>query len=381
MKAVIMAGGEGTRLRPLTCNRPKPMIPVLNSPVIEYAVSLLKQYDIYDITMSLFYLPENVINYFGDGTFWDVTLNYSIEELPLGTAGGVKYALMDNNDTVIVLSGDGIYDFNLHDIIAFHRQKKSLVTIVLAHVPDPLEYGIVITREDGVIERFLEKPSWGEVFSDTVNTGLYIIEPEIIEKFIPFKEKFDFSYDLFPLLQEHDIPIYGYITDGYWCDIGNMEAYRKVHHDILSGRVKINFPGKKIGVNIWAGNDVEIHPSAEIVGPVVLGNYVKIKKNAKVSEYSIIGDNAVINESASIRRSVVLNNTIVGTKSQIRGAVVGKRSVIEANVSIYEDAVISDDCRIGNNVIVASGVRIWPEKIIGQSTQLSNDLIWGKADR
>lgn len=381
MKAIIMAGGEGTRLRPLTCNRPKPMIPVLNRPVVEYSVYLLKQYGINDITMSLFYLPENVVNYFGDGTFWEVSIDYSIEELPLGTAGGVKLALKDYDDTFIVLSGDGIYDFNLQDIIDFHKKNKSPVTIALTHVPDPIEYGIVIARDDGTIERFLEKPSWGEVFSDTVNTGLYIIEPEIMERFVPSNEKFDFSYDLFPLLQKNNIPIYGYISDGYWCDIGNLEAYRKVHQDILNGMVKINFPGKKIGENIWAGKDVEIHPEATVTGPVVLGNYVKIKKGAEVSEYSVIGDNTVIHENASVRRSVVLHNTIIGTKTEIRGAIIGKRNVIEDTVSIYEGAVISDDCQIGNNAKIASGIRIWPEKIIDQGTQLNSDLIWGKTEK
>ncbi|MEJ5360545.1 MAG: sugar phosphate nucleotidyltransferase [Spirochaetota bacterium] len=381
MKAIIMAGGEGTRLRPLTCNRPKPMIPVLNRPVVEYSVHLLKQYDINTITMSLFYLPENVVNYFGDGTFWEVSIDYSIEELPLGTAGGVKLALKDYDDTIIVLSGDGIYDFNLKDFINFHKRNKSPVTIALTRVHDPIEYGIVIARDDGTIERFLEKPSWGEVFSDTVNTGLYIIEPEIMERFVPDNEKFDFSYDLFPLLQKNNIPIYGYISDGYWCDIGNLEAYRKVHQDILNGMVKITFPGKKIGENIWAGKDVEIHPEAKVTGPVVLGNYVKIKKGAEVSEYSVIGDNTVIHENASVRRSVVLHNTIIGTKTEIRGAIIGKRNVIEDTVSIYEDAVISDDCQIGNNAKIASGIRIWPEKIIDQGAQLNSDLIWGKTEK
>ena len=381
MKAIIMAGGEGTRLRPLTCNRPKPMIPVMNRPVIEYAVYLLQQHGISDITMSLFYLPENVVNYFGDGTFWDVAIDYSIEEIPLGTAGGVKLALKDYDDTFIVLSGDGLYDFNLHDIIEFHKKKRSLFTIALAHVHDPVEYGIVVTHEDGTIDRFLEKPSWGEVFSDTVNTGLYIIEPEIIDKFVPDNDKFDFSYDLLPLLQKNGVPLYGYITDGYWCDIGNLDAYRKVHQDILNGIVKINFPGKKIGENIWAGDDVEIHADAILKGPIVIGNFVNIKKGAEVSEYSVIGDNTVIHENASVRRSVVLHNTIVGTKTEIRGAVIGKRNVIEDNVSIYEGAVISDDCQIGNSAKIATGIRIWPEKVIGEGTQLSYDLIWGKTEK
>ncbi|MFW5807757.1 MAG: nucleotidyltransferase family protein, partial [Spirochaetota bacterium] len=255
IKAIIMAGGEGTRLRPLTCNRAKPMTPVINKPVVEYAVELLRKHGITEIVISLFYLPENVQNYFGDGTEWDVNITYSVEENPLGTAGGVRLAAENFDDTFIVLSGDGIIDFNITKLIQFHKQHKSPFTIALARVHEPTEYGIVITdRDTGRIEKFLEKPSWSEVFSDTANTGMYVIEPDVIRKHVPANTKFDFSFDLFPLLQEKNLPLYGYIADGYWCDVGNIESYLLVHHDILDQLVDLEMPGKRITDNVWVGN-------------------------------------------------------------------------------------------------------------------------------
>lgn len=381
IKAVIMAGGEGTRLRPLTCNRAKPMIPVINLPVIEHAINLLKRHNINDIIISLFYLPENIQNYFGDGSDWDVNISYSVEETPLGTAGGVKQAIGTNNDTFIVLSGDGIIDFNITEILEYHKNKESLFTIILNRVNTPTEYGIVITGEDGVIEKFLEKPAWSEVFSDTANTGMYVIEPQVIDKFVPAAEKFDFSMDLFPLLQENNVPIHGYIADGYWCDVGNLTSYSDVHMDILEGLVNIDIPGKKIGKNIWTGKDVDIHPEARIKGPVLLGNFVRIKKGAEVAEFSVIGDNCVIEENASIRRSIILHSTVIGPKCELRGTVIGKRCVIQEAVSVNEGSVVSDDCLLGSDVYIPSGIRVWPDKIIEDGTRLTTDLIWGQMEK
>ncbi len=378
VKAVIMAGGEGTRLRPLTCNRSKPMVPVINKPVLEHTINLLKRHGISDIVMSLFFLPDNVQNYFGDGSEWGVTITYSIEETPLGTAGGVRNAIGDCSDTIVVLSGDGILDFNLTEILEFHRKKRSPFTIVLKRVNKPTEYGIVITGEGGTIERFLEKPSWNEVFSDTANTGLYVVDPEIIRAMVPEGSKYDFSIDLFPAMQSGNIPIYGYIASGYWCDIGTLSAYADVHRDILNGMVDIDFPGKRIDRAIWAGRDVEIHPGAAIRGPVFLGDFVRIREGAEVSEFSVICDNCVIEENASVRKSIILHNTIIGPRCELRGAVIGKRCVLEPHVSIYEGSVISDDCRIGGGVEIGAGVRVWPDKSIEQGTRLNEDIIWGQ---
>lgn len=381
IKAIIMAGGEGTRLRPLTCNRAKPMIPVANKPVIEHAIDLLKKHNIKDIIISLFYLPENIQNYFGDGSEWEVNISYSVEENPLGTAGGVKKAIENHDDTFIILSGDGIVDFNLTEIIKFHKAKESPFTIVLKRVKEPTEYGIVITEDDGTITKFLEKPSWSEVFTDTANTGMYVIEPHIIEKYVPKDTKYDFSFDLFPKLQQDNIPLYGFISDGYWCDVGNIDSYKSVHYDILDDMVSIDLPGKMIQHNVWVGRNVEIHPDAVINGPAIIGDFVRIKEKAEISDFTVIGNNCVVEAGASLRRSIILHSTVIGPKSELRGAIIGKRCVLEEGVSIYEGAVVSDDCQIGSNSEIPSGIRVWPDKIIEKGTRLTYDLIWGQTEK
>lgn len=380
-RAIIMAGGEGTRLRPLTCIRAKPMVPVINKPAIEHSVKLLKSYGITDITLSIYALPENFQNYFGDGSELGVHISYSVEEKPLGTAGGVKKALGDITETSIILSGDGIIDFDIAEILQFHKDKQSSLTIVLKRTDQPTDYGVVITDSRGRIERFLEKPSWSEIYSDTVNTGMYIIEPAHIKKYIPDAEMFDFSLDLFPILKKKKIAMYGFITDGYWCDVGNLSTYSKVHKDILDGKVKIEIPGKKIAHDIWVGRDVEIDPGAKIKGPIIIGDFTRIKKGAEISEYSVIGDNCLIEENSSVKKSIIFHNTVVGRKCELRGAIVGKRCVLGESVSIYEDAVVSDDCLLGSGTVIQSGIRVWPDKSIEQGTRLTADLIWGQTEK
>ena len=380
-KAIIMAGGEGTRLRPLTCIRAKPMVPVINKPAIEHSIKLLKSYGITDITLSIYALPENFQNYFGDGSELGVNILYSVEEKPLGTAGGVKRALGDTEDTSIILSGDGIIDFNISEILNFHKAKQSALTIVLNRTNKPTDYGVVITDNNGRIEKFLEKPSWSEIYSDRVNTGMYVIEPSHITKFIPNEETFDFSLDLFPILQKKKIPMYGFVTSGYWCDVGNLITYSNVHKDILDGKVKIEIPGKKVAHDIWVGKDVEIDPEAKIEGPIIIGDFTRIKKGAEISEYSVIGENCLIEEKSSIKKSIIFHNTVVGRKCELRGAIVGKRCVIGESVSIYEEAVVADDCSLGSGTVIQSGIKVWPDKSIEQGTRLTADLIWGQTEK
>ncbi|WP_129588641.1 nucleotidyltransferase family protein, partial [Moorella stamsii] len=219
MKAIIMAGGEGSRLRPLTCKRPKPLVPVANRPVMEYCVDLLRDLGIKEVGVTLQYLPRLIEEYFGDGSDFGLHLHYFVEDKPLGTAGSVKNAASFLDETFVVVSGDALTDFDLRPAMAKHKENRALATLVLTTVDNPLEYGVVITNPDGSIRSFLEKPSWGEVFSDRVNTGIYILEPEVLE-LVPEGESFDFSKDLFPRLLKDKKPLYGITLSGYWCDIG-----------------------------------------------------------------------------------------------------------------------------------------------------------------
>ncbi|MBR2569473.1 MAG: nucleotidyltransferase family protein, partial [Paenibacillus sp.] len=238
MKAVIMAGGKGTRLRPLTLNTPKPMVPLLNRPCMEYIIELLKRHDIHQIAVTVQYLPEVIRNHFGDGSAYGVELYYAEEDTPLGTAGSIKNAAEFLDETFIVISGDALTDFNLRQAIDYHKDKDALATMVLTQVDSPLEYGVVMTDESGRVTRFLEKPSWSEVFSDTVNTGIYVLEPEILD-WIPANCSYDFSLNLFPELLSNNKALYGYVAEGYWSDIGNLQQYRKSQFDMLDGHVHV----------------------------------------------------------------------------------------------------------------------------------------------
>lgn len=375
MKAVVMAGGEGTRLRPLTSNQPKPMIPFLNKPVIEYIFELLKKHDFHDIIATLQFLPQLVKTYYGTGTDMGIRISYSIEEVPLGTAGSVKNASEYLTDTFLVISGDALTDFDLSKAIKFHRKKKSSLTIVLKSVENPLEYGVVITSPDGKIERFLEKPGWGEVFSDTVNTGIYIIEPEILE-LVPANTPFDFSKDLFPMLLERGVPIYGCTLDGYWSDIGNLEQYMASSWDVLKGRANIEPPGIKMGENIWVGQDVYIHPDAKIAGPAVIGPHARIEAEAEIGELAVIGSNVVVEGGAHIHRSIINENSYIGPRAKLHGSIVGRSCDIRKGATLEQGVAIGDECVIGEGSNIRHGVKIYPFKVVDAGATVNSSIIW-----
>ena len=224
MKAVIMAGGEGSRLRPLTCDRPKPLVPVCNRPVLAYILDLLAQHGFQEVFLTLGYMPAAISSYFGD-EYAGMRLHYVVEEAPRGTAGGVAMLREHLDDTFVVVSGDALTDVDLSALVAFHKERRAVATLAMTRVESPLEYGVVMTDRSGRIRRFLEKPGWGEVFSDTVNTGIYVLEPSVLTG-VPAGRLYDFSKDLFPSLLAMDVPMYGAVADGYWCDIGDSVETR-----------------------------------------------------------------------------------------------------------------------------------------------------------
>jgi mannose-1-phosphate guanylyltransferase/phosphomannomutase len=376
VQAVIMAGGEGSRLRPLTCDRPKPMVPVMNRPVMEHTVNLLKKHGINQIAVTLQYMPMEIINYFGDGASFDAEIKYFIEDVPLGTAGSVKNAAKYLKETFIVVSGDALTDFDLTEAIKYHQSKNALATLVLTPVEIPLEYGVVITEKSGEIKRFLEKPGWGEVFSDTVNTGIYILEPEVLN-YIPEGEKNDFSKDLFPLLLKENKPLFGVSLNGYWCDIGNLKQYQEAHLSVLEGIVDIIIPGVQTGQNIFTGENCKIDPEAVISGPVVFGSNCYIGKGAVIGPYAVIGDNCRIEDRASIKRSVLWNGVYIGQSAEVRGAVLCTKTAVRNGAMLYEGAVIGDKSVIEEHAKIKPDTKIWPGKIVEKNTVVESHLIWG----
>ena len=376
MKGIIMAGGEGSRLRPLTCDLPKPMVPVMNKPVMAYSIELLRRYGIHEIGVTLQYRPEQIMDHFQDGSEYGVRIHYYIEETPLGTAGSVKNTGDFLDQPFVVISGDALTDINLEQAIAFHKKKGSAATLVLKRVDVPLEYGVVVTDELGAIVRFLEKPNWGEVFSDTVNTGIYILEPEVLECFEAGR-KFDFSQDLFPLLLKNGQPMYGYISDGYWCDIGNSFTYLTAHYDMLSAKVNHTFDAYESHKNIYLGKGVKIDEKAILQSPCCIGDYSRIEKDAIIGPYTVLGSYCVIEQNTSLKRSVLWNHVELGKKAEVRGAAICNKVVVGDRVSIYEGAIIGDNCHLKNGSTIKPQIKIWPEKTIGEGNIVQNNVIWG----
>ncbi|NJD01893.1 MAG: nucleotidyltransferase [Ruminiclostridium sp.] len=376
MKAVIMAGGEGTRLRPLTCNRPKPMVPVGNKPVMEHIIELLKKHHLNEVAVTLQYMPDLIREYFGDGSEYGMKIRYYVEQTPLGTAGSVKNAEDFLNDTFVVISGDALTDIDITEAIRFHQRKNSIATIVLKKVDIPLEYGVVVTDDEGRITRFLEKPSWGEVFSDTVNTGIYILNPEVLKYFYK-NEMFDFSKDLFPILMKEKRPMFGFITEDYWCDIGDLKAYVQSHFDIMNGLVKLNIPGKLVKEGIWVEDGAEIDEDATLNPPCIIGKNSKIKKGSTIHSFSVIGENNIIDERSCIKRSIIWKNCIIARNVQLRGSVICNKVHLRDGVSTFEQSVIGDDTVVRENAIIKPNIKIWPNKMIEQGTEVNSNLVWG----
>ncbi len=376
MKAIIMAGGEGSRLRPLTCGRPKPMVPVLNKPIMTHIINLLTKHGFNDIGVTLQYQPQAIRDYFGSGYEYGVNLQYFVEEIPLGTAGSVKNAAGFLDETFVVISGDALTDLDLSRALEFHRKQGALATLVLTRVDCPLEYGVVITGEDGKVTRFLEKPGWGEVFSDTVNTGIYVLEPEVLDYFAP-GQKFDFSKDLFPLLLREKKPLFGLVLSGYWCDIGNLQQYLQAHQDALSGKVGIRMPGKEIMPGVWAEEGIYLNPAAGVNGPVLLGANCQVGAAAKIEPYTVLGKGCLVHDHASLKRSVLWNNVYVGSSAALRGAVVGSRVRVQAGAGIYEGAVVGDDSIIRENSLLKPDVKLWPNKLVETGAIVQGSMVWG----
>ncbi|GGK82497.1 mannose-1-phosphate guanyltransferase [Planomonospora parontospora subsp. parontospora] len=376
MKAVVMAGGEGTRLRPMTANQPKPLLPVVNRPIMEHVLRLLKRHGFTETVVTVQFLAALVRTYFGDGDELGMDLYYATEETPLGTAGSVKNAADElRDDRFLVISGDALTDIDLTDMVRFHREQGALVTIGLKRVPNPLEFGIVIADERGRVERFLEKPTWGQVFSDTVNTGIYVMEPEILDE-VAAGEPVDWSADVFPRLLARGAPIFGYVAEGYWEDVGTHESYLAVQADVLSGRVAVDLGAFELSPGVWVAEGAVVDPDAVLKGPLYIGDYAKVEAGAELREYTVLGSNAVVREGAFLHRAVVHDNVYVGPGVHLRGCVIGKNSDLMTGARIEESAVIGDECVIEAEAYVSSGVKVYPFKTVEAGAVVNTSVIW-----
>jgi mannose-1-phosphate guanylyltransferase/phosphomannomutase len=382
MKAVVMAGGEGSRLRPLTLERPKPMLPVVNRPVLGHILHLLKQHGIVDVVITLQYLAAQIQDYYGDGKAFGMNIDYVIEESPLGTAGSVKNAqpYLEQDQPFLVISGDALTDFDLTQLVAYHRRRAALLTMALYHVPDPLEYGIINVHEDGRVAQFLEKPKWGAVTSDTVNTGIYVVQPEVLKR-IPTDRPVDWSQHVFPQMLAAGEELYAYIADGYWCDIGTLGEYQRANFDLLNGLLHLGELGEHIGGGIWTGGPVEIAPDAQIFGPAYLGEEVQIKAGVEIQGPAVIRDFTVLDNRARVHRSIIWRNCYIGEGAELRGAVIGRQCSLKARANVFEGAVIADRSVVGKGAVIQPGVKLWPNKEVDAGATVTHSIIWGSQGR
>jgi len=383
MKAFVLAGGFGTRLRPLTIHLPKPMVPMGNVPMMQHVVNQLIKHDFTEIVFMLHYQPESITSHFGDGGAFKAHFTYVKPDADLGTAGCLRPGTQslvkkEPQEPSLVISGDVLTDIDLGAAWEFHKKKKALVTIVLTRSHNPLQYGVVITNADGRIQRFLEKPSWGEVFSDTINTGIYILEPEVVNH-IPEGEPFDFSKNLFPQLLAAGQPLYGYVAKGYWKDVGDLTEYRTAHLDLLDGKIDLTVPGKplKNHPNVRAGTGTVIEDGVRFQGSVLLGANCRIGKGADIRR-SVLGNNVRVGDSASIRNSVVWDHSVLDTETALREAIIARGVSIGKRARIEVGCVVADGCTVGADARLKPWVKMWPQKALEEGATLSTSLVWGE---
>lgn len=379
VKTVIMAGGKGTRLRPLTFTRPKPMIPLVNRPIMQYTVERLNRFGFRDIVMTLNYMSNRVKNYFKDGSSLGVNIDYSVEDSPLGTGGSVKKAKKYIDDTFIVLSGDVITDVNMTDVLNFHRDKGALATLVLTRVKDPTHFGIAEIDRDQKITSYLEKPSREEIFSNIANTGIYVFEPEIFDFFDSSEEEVDFSHEIFPRLIAEDSKMYGYLFNGYWNDVGRPETYLKATYDILNQKIKqklyrspVQTGIGKLG-NISVGRGIQIGNRVRIEGPVVIGNNCTIEDGCKLSKGTVIGNNVFVGSNTSIEGAVILSESRIEKNSFLKGCIIDTKCHINRNTLIEEGVVTGSASEIGKNSVVRSSRHIKNEMKILPNSIIDSD--------
>ncbi len=369
-KAMILAAGLGTRLRPLTELISKPMAPIVNRPVMEHIVRLLAKHNFTDIICNLHWYPENIKNYFGDGSRWGVSIVYSYEEKLLGTAGGVKNVEdFFGDNTFLVISGDALTDIDLGAAMEFHKNKGGIATLILTEVEDVSQYGVVLIDEDGKIRGFQEKPLSGEVESNLANSGIYFFEPEIFSYMPPRGVFCDFGKNIFPALLSKNVVFYGYCHNQYWNDVGSLDEYQQGNFDALEGKVDVSIPGEKIKEGVWVGKNCKIDEGVIIVPPVCIGNNCTIKKDAKLFGPIILGDNTIVDERAVLYRGIKWGSGYVGKDTSLIDAIIGYDARINDKVSILEKAVIGSKSVIKDGIKIHPSVKIMSNKVIDIDTE------------
>ena len=342
MKAILLAGGKGTRLRPLTIHTPKPIVPIFNRPFLHYQIDLLKQVpEIDEVILSLNYQPRRIEEVFGDGAGTGIKIRYVVEPVPLGTAGAIKYAGDKLTESVVVFNGDVMTQLDLGAVLRLHRERRARATIVLTPVENPSAYGLVETGAGGNINRFIEKPSPEEITTNNINAGIYVLEPDTFDR-IPSDVSWSIERSYFPSLIERGETFVGYIYDGYWIDIGTPEKYVQVHRDIMDGRFRVppfaDLPAPRTVI----AHDARIEEGAAIEGPVFIDEGALVKAGARVGPHTVLGRQTQVEEGAVVERTILWPNCRVGSHATVSDALLGRQCHVGRNVSLNSGAVLGD---------------------------------------
>ncbi|MBD0318651.1 MAG: NDP-sugar synthase [Thermoleophilia bacterium] len=335
MKAMVMAAGLGTRLRPLTDFLPKPMVPVANRPVLHHLLNLLHRHDVHEVGVNLHAAPEVIQEYFGNGASLDMEIRWSHEPELLGTAGGTKkLESLWGSETILVTSGDGLHDIDVTALLGHHRRTGALATLAVKPVPDPSSYGVVILERDTRVRGFQEKPSREEARSDLANCGVYVLEPELLER-IPPDTFVDFGRDVWPGLVAAGEPVYAYATMAYWNDVGDLDALRNGILDAVLRHVRVEIPGEELEPGIWAEEGCRISDAAQVDAPVVLGRNVVVEAGAQVRGPAVIGADCHVGRGAAIRRAALLPGTTVPDEGLAVAGIFGDASKLAESILRY----------------------------------------------
>ncbi len=365
MKAVILVGGLGTRLRPLTCNTPKPMLPLVGMPFIEWMLTNLRDQGIDEAILAVQYLADRFRTALGDGSRLGMKVHIIEEPEPRGTCGAVKNVAHMLTDTTFIFNGDVMTDLDLQGMLRYHRSNQSELTIALTPVEDPTAFGLVETTAEGRITRFLEKPKPEEVTTNMINAGTYILEPHLLD-YAPVNQHYMFERGLFPTALQHNHRMFGYASTAYWTDIGKPQTYLEVHHDILNGNMRFALPGTQVRPDLWVGTNSTIPADTQIHGAVVIGNNVHIGEGVTLIGPTVIGDNTRIGAESTICASVLWRNNTIASKCHIDHAVIGHNNTIAAECKILHGVIVSDDCTIGVRNHFAQSMRVWPNTTLNE---------------
>lgn len=381
MRAVLMAGGEGLRMRPLTTNLPKPLLPVVGRPLMAHTIHLLRAHGITDIVVTVQYQAGLIRDYFGDGSDLGVEIRYATETQPLGTAGSVKAAELGLRDEAfLVLSGDAVAALDLTDFTRFHRSQGAALSMMLTPRTDPREFGVAVLGDDQRVRGLIEKPGWGDVLSDRVNTGIYCVEPSVLD-LIPADTPSDWAKDVVPAMLAADLPVAGYVTEGFWEDVGSLASFLSVQGDVLAGRAGSPPDGFEVRPGVWLAEGVELDRTVELIPPLYLGPFTRVEAGAQIGPASVLGANTVVRRSARVEHCVIFDGCRIDSGAELRGAIVGRGTQVLRGCRVDEGAVIADDCTLGEESMVAGDVRIYPGKTVDAGSVVLESVIWESKTR